>query len=169
MNKYLSKGVLLAGICLSACTEPNPPTVLAEPDREFMKMISYSNYAAIRSGEVAEKNGDSMVRWYGKMMQMDHALAQSELKNIALKKNYGLPETPDSMHMVLIRQIDTLTGRGFNITYLNMQLTDHTNATYILQDELKKGRDAELKNYAQKYLDKVNQHKHQADSLYKLL
>lgn len=169
MTSYLSKSILLAGICFASCTEPNPTTPLAEPDRQFMKMISYSNYAEISAGEIANKNGDSMVRWFGTMMKMDHEMAQAELKTLALQKNYGLPGEPDSMSSIINRNIDTLSGRTFSIAYLSSQLTAHNNAIAILENEIKKGWDRDLRIYAQKYLSKVIMHKQQADSLYKRL
>lgn len=70
---------------------------LTSLDRNFAAETAMGNMAEIQLGELAQSNGASdFIRQFGAMMVKDHESSLDELKDLAAKKNSGLPWTERS-------------------------------------------------------------------------
>ena len=65
---------------------------LSENDKTFMKKAAKGGMMEVTMGKVAEQNAQSDdVKSFGKRMVTDHGKANDELKSIATKKGFELP------------------------------------------------------------------------------
>jgi putative membrane protein len=98
-------------------------------------------------------------------MVTEHTTAQSELKGLADKWRIETPTTPDSMHLVMMKQMEPLVGHTFDTAYMKSQVMDHNTAIQLFQQEATGGENQKLKDYANKYLPHIMMHKQMADSI----
>lgn len=66
-----------------------------------------------------------------------------------------------------IAQLNTLTGRVFDSTYIHNQLLDHQAAINFYTDELNNGNQLNVKAYANTILQNIRLHYQRADSIAK--
>lgn len=159
--------VLLVGAFFSCKKNDNSNTNgTSTADHSFMAQASYSNMAEVDAGQLASTQGnDAMVRSYGHTMVSDHTTAENDLQAVASQVTYNLPSGVDSMHMALKAQLATMSGRAFDSMYMHMQVNDHNAAITLFQNEASNGYNQNVKNYANKYLPKLQMHKQMADSI----
>lgn len=159
---------MLAGalvLTLASCTKEKEPDWNPTDDK-FLEMAAYGNYNEIEAGMLdTSKASDASVRNFGKMMIMDHRDAQEELKRLAKDKKEDLPSGADDAHKALMQQLSALSGRAFDSAYIHSQVKDHKAVIQLFEEELRDGKDRDLKNYAGKYLPAIQMHLHHADTI----
>jgi putative membrane protein len=144
-------------ISLASCNKIKEPD-WSSTDDKFIQMAAYGNHNEIEAGALdTARATDRSVKDYGRMMIMDHLNAQDELKRIAKDKKEDIPSDADAAHKSLMQQMMTLSGRAFDSMYIHSQVKDHK--------ELSKGKDQDLKDYANKYLPAIQMHLHHADTI----
>src|SRR4029077_20537772 len=90
----LAVGALsLTGAARAADTTPTGSgSSLSEKDKTFMKKAAKGGMMEVTMGKMAEQNAQSDdVKSFGKRMVTDHSKANDELKSIASKKGFELP------------------------------------------------------------------------------
>lgn len=168
MKKILT-ALLIASAAFTACNKDddnNNTNTLNQTDRNFMMQAAYGNNAEISAGQLAATKGTNLaVRSYGEMMVTDHTTANADLASLATQTGVTLPTGLDSMHQALAQQLMVATGHTFDSLYISSQIMDHQIMRTLMQTELSSGSDQRVKNYAQKYLPKIEMHHHMADSI----
>ena len=76
-----------------------------------------------------------------------------------------MKDSVDSQHTALLQTLQGLSGREFDSTYIVNQIADHQKTVDDFQAELNAGSKTEVKDYANKYLPKIQMHLQQADSI----
>jgi putative membrane protein len=159
-------------LCLSvvfACNKNNNnnnDNELSKQDRNFITAASYGNNNEVAAGAVAStKASDTSVRSFGAFMVTEHTTAQSELKGLADNWQIQTPTTPDSIHILLMKQMEPLMGHAFDTAYMKSQVMDHNTAIQLFQQEANSGENRKLRDYANKYLPHIMMHKQMADSI----
>lgn len=128
-------------------------------DEDFIRKASEANMAEIESSQLATERGASAaLKAFADSMVVDHGIAQKELLGIARKLGVSLSRSPDEEHARMIERISTMSGRAFDSTYMHMQLLDHQAAVRLFQGEAGGGKDPMAKEYAGKYLPKLQHH-----------
>jgi putative membrane protein len=74
-------------------------------------------------------------------------------------------DTIDAAHVTLMQTLQGLSGRAFDSTYIVNQVSDHQKTVTDFQTELSSGSRSEVKDYANKYLPKIQMHLQKADSI----
>lgn len=157
----------MAAICVMACNKffPNNDNNLSQLDRSFMTQASYANNSEVAAGQVATTKGmDSSVKAFGAFMVSEHSTAQNELQAIA--DSITLPDTPDSVHMMLLQKLQTLSGHTFDTAYIQSQIKDHNMAIVLFKQEADYGENKKLRDYAAKNLPHLRMHLEMADSVW---
>lgn len=160
--------LLLSALIIGAigCNKDDDSINNKSMDQDFMTKAAYSNLAEVDAGQVAASRGSDMaVTMFGQMMVTDHNTAQSELMATAISKGVSLPTGPDSAHVAMKAMLMTMSGRAFDSMYVHGQIADHQATIDLMQNEINTGSDNEAKSYANKYLPKVQMHKHMVDSI----
>jgi putative membrane protein len=151
-------------IAAASCNKVKEPDWNSTDDK-FLKMAAYGNHNEIEAGALdTSKATDRSVKEFGRMMIMDHMDAQDELKRIAKDKDEDIPSEADAAHKALMQQMSSMSGRAFDSMYIHSQVKDHKEVISLFQEEISKGKDQDLKDYANKYLPGIQMHLHRADT-----
>jgi putative membrane protein len=173
----MKKNLVFAGVAalmlLFSCNKNDTQSNMSDnnpsnADAGFMQMAAYGNMDEISLGNLAStKATDAPVKEFGMMMATDHLHSEDELNVLAKNKGVTLPGNPDQAHQDMKAQLEKLSGRAFDSTYIHAQVNDHKNTVTLFQAEISDGKDQDVKNFAAKYLPIIQQHLHKADSLAK--
>ena len=149
-----------------ACSNNDDNATVTSQDSYFMQQAAYSNFAEISAGSIASLKGNNdSVRLFGTMMVADHGTAESALDSLGNALHVSLPSTPDTAHIAVAAMLQTLSGNVFDTTYIGAQVKDHINTIALFQQELASGNNTQVKNYATKYLPKIQMHLEEAQRI----
>jgi len=144
-----------------------PPTGQLQPqasnlsagDRTFIDKAASTNFAQIKLGQLAVRNGTTaQVRDLGQKMIDDHTKANDQLKPIALREGIRLPTEPTSEQKADYDRLSALSGDAFNKAYMDLVKGDQKQAISLFQDEARDGVDPQLKTFAKNTLPELRQH-----------
>ena len=128
-------------------------------DTTFAAKAAVGGMAEVALGKMAASKGaDSKVKDFGKMMVMDHGKANNELMGIAKTKNIVLPAGLDAEHQAKSDSLSKLSGKDFDMAYVNAMIEGHKKTLALMQSEANNGKDAELKAFAAKTAPVVQMH-----------
>jgi putative membrane protein len=158
----------MAVVCVMGCNKlinHNGNSNLSQMDRDFMTKASYANNSEVAAGGVATvKAMDTAVKAFGAFMVTEHTTAQTELQTIA--DSIMLPTTPDSVHIMMLQKMQTLSGHTFDTAYIKSQIQGHNTALVLFQQEADYGGNTKLRNYASQNLPHIRLHLQLADSIW---
>ena len=92
------------------------------------------------------------------MMVKDHGKANAELMSIAKGKNMTLPAGLDAEHQAKSDSLSKLSGKDFDMAYVDAMLDGHKKTLALMQSEAANGKDADLKAFAAKTATVVQMH-----------
>jgi putative membrane protein len=98
-------------------------------------------------------------------MLAEHTAAHNDLKTMGGVVGFTVKDTIDAARATTIAQLNTLTGRDFDSTYIHNQLLDHQAAINFYTDELNNGNQLNVKAYANTILQNIRLHYQRADSI----
>ena len=128
-------------------------------DTAFAAKAAVGGMAEVALGKMAAAKGASTkVKDFGKMMVMDHGKANAELMGIAKNKNITLPAGLDAEHQAKSDSLSKLSGKDFDMAYVNAMIEGHKKTLALMQAEAANGKDADLKAFATKTAPVVQTH-----------
>ena len=128
-------------------------------DTAFAAKAAVGGMAEVALGKMAAAKGVSAkVKDFGKMMVMDHGKANAELMAIAKTKNIMLPAGLDAEHQAKSDSLSKLSGKDFDMAYVNAMIDGHKKTLALMQSEAANGKDADLKAFAAKTAPVVQMH-----------
>jgi len=131
----------------AADTPTGSGSSLSEKDKTFMKKATKGGMMEVTMGKMAEQNAKSDdVKSFGKRMVTDHNKANDELKSIASKKGF---ELPNKEH----------TGKWTSDkAYIDMMVKDHEKDLAEFKEEANSGSDPDVKKFADDTAKIVQEH-----------
>jgi putative membrane protein len=128
-------------------------------DTAFAAKAAVGGMAEVALGKMAAAKGsDSKIKQFGNMMVMDHGKANAELMSIAKSKNVMLPTGLDAEHQAKSDSLSKLSGKDFDVAYVNAMIEGHKKTLALMQSEAATGKDADLKAFATKTAPVVQTH-----------
>lgn len=128
-------------------------------DAAFMTMAAQGGIAELQMAAVGiRKSRNPVVIDYVRLMRADHTKNNSQLNAIALKEGRTLPTAMDPDGQAMVTKLQSLSDADFNRGYLTSQVTAHTQMLALMQNEIAKGTDPQLKAFAKMTLPIVQQH-----------
>src|SRR5712692_6053174 len=106
----------------------------------------------------AQRATDPDVKQLAERIQQDHEKANEELKQLAAQKGIRLPDEPDRTQQKISKTLAELSGSDFDKSYIKEMVKDHKKDVKEFQKEATKGKDADLRNWANQKLDALRQH-----------
>jgi len=165
MKPWLS-AVFCAAMALPAAAvhADKAPSLMDAGDRTFVEKAASGGMAEVKLGKLAMEKGSSpTVKEFGKKMVDDHGKANEELRTLASKKNFPLPTDLDSEAKATYDKLAKLSGADFDKAYLDAMVKDHDEDVKEFKKEASAGSmDPELRAWAQKTLNVIEQHDHMA-------
>jgi putative membrane protein len=142
---------------------------LSDADKEFMTKAAQINLFEIRSGELAQKkttNGD--VRQLAARLTTDHSMNNAELKKLAGKYEFKLPDKPNEKLQEQMQRLEKLTGPEFDRTYVQLMIDDHKDAIALFEKQVGHSK-GDVKQYAERTLPVLREHLKLAEQTQKKL
>ena len=125
----------------------------------FVRAADQINLADMKLGKVAEENAKSdVVKKFGVQAVTDHSLMNKELRKIATKQGIALTEKLDPKHQELLDDLTKLKEVAFDKAYTKDMVADHEKAIELFENEVKTGRDTDVKAWAEKCLPTLREH-----------
>jgi putative membrane protein len=132
---------------------------LSGDDADFVKAAASGGMMEVQLGKMAaEKASNSQVKEFGRRMQKDHSKANDELKKIAAKKDVKLPAELDAKHKATVNKLSKLKSEEFDREYMEAMVDDHKEDLEKFQQQADKGKDPELKKFAQDHVPILKKH-----------
>jgi len=142
-----------------------PKTKLSGDDANFVKEAAQGGLMEVQLGKLAqEKAGNEKVKEFGKRMEQDHSKANDELKKIASDKDIQLSNELDKKHQGKVDKLTKLSGADFDKQYMDAMVGDHKEDIKKFQHVADKGKDADLKKFANQTLPTLKEHLQLAES-----
>jgi putative membrane protein len=131
----------------------------AAGDAEFVKMAASGGMLEVKTSEMAQRQASSQeVRKFSKHMLVDHTKANNELKQLAARKGWRLPNAMVKKHADLTAKVGAARGKAFDDTYMEVQVAAHEEAVDLFRKQSQQGKDAELKEWATRTLPTLEKH-----------
>ncbi|CAN5832010.1 hypothetical protein BH24ACI1_BH24ACI1_19870 [soil metagenome] len=125
----------------------------------FMMEAARGGMAEVELSKLATtKAQNPEVKKFAQQMIQDHTNANTELKQLAGKKNVTLPTELDAEHKALKDSLSSLSGAAFDKAYINAMVSDHEKTVNLFKTQADSGTDADAKAFATKTLPKLQGH-----------
>jgi len=139
---------------------------LAAEGENFVDEASAKGIAEIETAKMALDKGTSEdVKQFAQMMIDDHTKANQELAQLALAKDLEMSDEATLMDKAKAMILKLRDGENFDEAYANNQVVAHEQTIEMYQDYVEGGENADLKQFAQKTLPKLEEHLKQAKDL----
>jgi putative membrane protein len=126
---------------------------------EFMTQAAESGMAEVELGRLAQtKAQNAEVKKFAQMMVQDHSNSNTELKQLAGKKNVSLPTELNAEYKSMKEKLSGMSGAGFDREYMAGQVADHEKTVNLFQTQADNGTDADAKALAAKTLPTLKKH-----------
>ena len=172
INTILWKAALAAAVMMSAqlfAAESNTKEnrgQLGFRDYKFLKEAAHGGLMELRLAEVAKQKATSQaVRDFAQSMITVHSKANDELKQIAATKGAVVPSEMSHRENATIERFEKLSGREFDKEYAEHMVKDHKKDAKEFEDAVKDVSDPDLKAFAQKTLNVIQQHLRSAQDM----
>ncbi|HKY01689.1 MAG TPA: DUF4142 domain-containing protein [Burkholderiales bacterium] len=133
---------------------------------KFFKEAAIGGIAEVEAGKLAAQKGSSAdVKQFGEMMVKDHSGANAKLKDLAAKKNVTLPAELDDKHKRAAENLAKKQGADFDKAYADQMVKDHKKTIDLFEGEAKRGKDADVKAFAEATLPTLREHLKAAQQL----
>ena len=128
-------------------------------DIQFADNAAIAGMTEVGLGKMAiMRTSNQKIREFAHMMVADHGKANTELIEIAKKKNITLPGALDTEHQKMTDSVSKLSGTDFAGAYVDAMVEGHKKALALMQNEAANGKDADLKAFAAKLVPVVQMH-----------
>ena len=145
------------GNAANAISNTASSMMTASPE-SFAKDAAEGGMTEVKLGQLAEKNAkDPEVKKFGQMMVTDHGKADDELKALAAKKNWQLPNDIGS-NQSTYDKLSKLNGADFDKEYVDQMVDDHESDLKEFQRQADNGSDPDLKAFAAKGVTMIQKH-----------
>jgi len=125
----------------------------------FMMEAAKGGMAEVELSRLAlTKAQNAEVKQFAQRMVQDHTNANTELKQLAGKKNVALPTELDAAHKSMADRISKLSGAEFDKEYVNAMVQDHEKDVNLFRTQSESGTDADAKAFAAKTLPTLQMH-----------
>lgn len=126
---------------------------------KFMTEAAQGGMMEVKMGDLAAaKAANAEVKAFGKLMVEDHGKANSDLKELAAKKDVELPKEMNSSQQADYDKLSKLSGAEFDKEYVAIMVKAHDKDKDAFQEQADEAEDAGLKAFAAKYAPVIKSH-----------
>lgn len=161
----IAAGLLGTGI-MRAEDATHAKSDLSHADKKFIEEAAEGGMAEVEMGRLgAEKAQNAEVKQFAQKILQDHQQANEELMKIAEQKGVTLEKEVSKKNQRMMEHMRGLSGAEFDRMYVEHMVKDHEKDIKEFEKAANKGKDAEVKNFAQQTLPKLREHLQTAQSL----
>jgi len=133
---------------------------------DFLDRASANGIAEIETARMAlETSQAEDVRAFAQRMLDDHTKSRQDMARLAKEKNLPLSDEATLMNKAKAMILELRDGEDFNEAYANNQVVAHEQTIELFREYARNGENAELKQFAESTLPKLEQHLQHAQEL----
>jgi putative membrane protein len=134
-------------------TETNPDSSLTQQEKKFLLVAAQDGKDQVAIGKVVEENShDKAVKRFAQRMVQDHGKINKELRFLAQKNNYEIPNQMNGEGIALQAKLEKLSGRELSKTYLKTIIEQRANALRDFKMASQAATHPAIKQFASKTL-----------------
>ena len=115
----------------------------------FLKTAAQEHQAEIALAQLALQKAESAdVKQFGAKMLQEHQQANLEVQQLAMKEGVTLPKRISDKQKVKLQQLAQLSGRTFDLAYIQYMLQDHTKDVKEFEQTAERLQNQTMKNWA---------------------
>ncbi|KQQ53584.1 hypothetical protein ASF84_17355 [Pseudomonas sp. Leaf127] len=161
------KNVFRAGTLSLFVAMASSMAFAADSPKAFVDEASAKGIAEIEAGKLAQQKSQSAdIKTFAQMMITDHTAANEKLKGIATTKKLEVSSDAELMDKAKALILD-IRDESFDKSYANNQVKAHEQTIELFNEQIKDGKDAEIKAFAEATLPKLEAHLKEAKALSK--
>lgn len=135
-------------------------------DYKFAETAADDGIFEVEVAQLARTNAFSQeVKDFAEQMHNDHSAANKELDSLAGSKNISIPAAMSEEKQIKYGALAKKMGKDFDETYAEMMVKAHQNAIDLFENEVKKGHDADLRDWAAAKLPTLRHHLEMAEKI----
>lgn len=139
---------------------------LTTRDTDFIAKAAIGGMAEVQEGQLATEQGASSdVKKYGATMVVDHNKANDQLKTLAQRNGWKLPDSIDATAQADVDRLKSSNGPSFDKQYIEQEQKDHDKTVALFQDAAKNADSPVLRQFAQETLPTLEHHQKMAHDL----
>lgn len=152
-------------------SENNPPTISTdEESTRFLVDAANGGMAEVDLSKLAsEKASNPKVKDFAAMMVMDHTAANTEVKNLAARRNVTLPSTTGDDKKKTYDDLKAKNGADFDKAYMKTMVDDHEATVNLFEKASNNVKDTDVKAFVDNTLPKLKVHLDSAKAVRKVL
>ena len=148
--------VLFTGETLADASDPFAGETI--DSESFMEEIYKNNLAEIELGKLAlEESGSDKVKAFAQHMIDEHKTANAELKNLAQRKKFELPDDTSLINKTKKQILSLRNDESFDLAYASNQVRAHELTLQVFQRG-QRSDDPEILAFAKKHLPMIEKH-----------
>jgi putative membrane protein len=131
-------------------------------DREFLQQAASSGHAEVELAKLAQQKAQGQAcKDLARTLEQDHSKANSELQQIASRKNVTLDSKPSPEDEQLKEKLESLAGPAFDRAYAEAMVKNHQRSIQSFQ-RATASKDPDVSAFAEKTLPTLKKHLEQA-------
>lgn len=147
--------------------EGKPAEAANTVDVVFLKQMAIGNRAEVELGKLAgDKSSVASIDRFGQHMVKDHGEAGTRVNSLARSAAVALPKELDAEHDATRKQLQALSGKEFDLRYVESQIKGHQKTVQLLAHEIASGQHTGVRQFAADTLPKVMEHLEMAKALH---
>ncbi len=128
-------------------------------DQQFVTEAGRGGLAEVKLGQLAQEKAQSdAVKQFAKQMVQDHTQANDQLKNVAQQIGANVPDSVGPKEQAEYDRLSKLSGDEFDKAYMRLMVSDHKKDVNAFQKEANKGKNDQVKQFAQTTLPTLKTH-----------
>lgn len=146
--------LLVTGTCLAQAQEVD------RADAAFMEQAAQAGSFEIAASQLAQRKAEhDDVKRYARTMLDEHGDMASQLKALAAARKFALPGAISSDQARVMDALQAKNGTDFDLAYADdVAIAAHQAAVALFVDAAERGKDPEVKAYAQQMLPTLKAH-----------
>ena len=153
-------GVLLTG---ASAGEKNLPL-----DNDFLIKLASCHNAEIEISKLADKrSASSPVKDFASVLIKDHHAAYEKLGTLLKTRKLGVVTGLEKETRAELKRLGALEGNDFDRAYLQSTIKEHKNAISMFENQVKNGKEQDIRSHAQEMLPDLRKHLSKAEELNK--
>jgi len=168
MKRYVTAAIV--GACLFSAGlqghAAKPQISLSSLDKTFLHDTSQSNLGELAMKHVVDhKATDPRDKQFAQEMDREHRQAQTELRRLASRVRYKLPDDVDETEKQVMARLQRERKARFAESYKSAMVEDHAKDIAKTRTEIKRGRNPQVKAFAREMLAVLQNHLRMAREL----
>jgi putative membrane protein len=162
-------GILLSAsvVCLLIAGARGDDAVKLPLDNDFLVKVATCNHAVIAISKMAETQGSPDVKVFAAHLGKNHQASYDKLAGLLKTRKVGVVSGTESETKAEIKLLGDLKGTGFDREYLKWVIGEHRSGVPLYENEVKLGKDDDIRAFAKGSLDTCRKHLQEAEDLAK--